>query len=87
MTLVLDEVPWDQALDIVLRNNSLTKEIDGNVLRIATQATLKQEADQRRDLLKAESDAIEPVTVTRVLSYAQAPTLVVALKKVPDDSW
>ena len=50
VTLVLDEVPWDQALDIVLRNNGLTKEIDGNVLRIATQDTLKHEADQRRDL-------------------------------------
>jgi type IV pilus assembly protein PilQ len=74
-------VPWDQALDIVLRNNGLTKEIDGNVLRIATQDTLKHEADQRRDLLKAESDAIEPVTVTRVLSYAQANTMVVTLKK------
>ena len=74
VTLVLDEVPWDQGLDIVLRNNGLTKEIDGNVLRIATQDTLKREADQRRDLLKAQTDAIEPVTVTRVLSYAQANT-------------
>jgi type IV pilus secretin PilQ/predicted competence protein len=81
VTLVLDEVPWDQGLDIVLRNNGLTKEIDGNVLRIATQDTLKHEADQRRDLLKAESDAIEPVTVTRVLSYAQANLMMVTLKK------
>jgi type IV pilus assembly protein PilQ len=81
VTLVLDEVPWDQGLDIVLRNNGLTKEIDGNVLRIATQDTLKKEADQRRDLTKAQSDAVEPVTVTRVLSYAQAPSLVVTLKK------
>jgi type IV pilus assembly protein PilQ len=81
VTLVLDEVPWDQGLDIVLRNNGLTKEIDGNVLRIATQDTLKREADQRRELLKAQSDAIEPVTVTRVLSYAQAPILVTTLKR------
>jgi len=81
VTLVLDEVPWDQGLDIVLRNNALTKEIDGNVLRIATQDTLKHEADQRRDLLKAQSDAIEAVTVTRVLSYAQANTMVTTLKK------
>ena len=81
VTLVLDEVPWDQGLDIVLRNNGLTKEIDGNVLRIATQETLKREADQRRDLLKAESDAVEPVTVTRVLSYAQASTMVTTIKK------
>ena len=81
VTLVLDEVPWDQGLDIVLRNNGLTKEIDGNVLRIATQETLKREADQHRELLKAQSDSIEMVTVTRVLSYAQAPTMVATLKK------
>ena len=81
VTLVLDEVPWDQGLDIVLRNNGLTKEIDGNVLRIATQDTLKHEADQRAALLKAETDAIEPVTITRVLSYAQAPALVVTVKR------
>jgi type IV pilus assembly protein PilQ len=81
VTLVLDEVPWDQGLDIVLRNNGLTKEIDGNVLRIATQDTLKHEADQKRELLKAQSDAIEPVTVTRVLSYAQADKLAITMKK------
>ena len=45
VTLVLDEVPWDQALDIVLRNNGLTQEIDGNVLRIVTQDTLRKEAE------------------------------------------
>ena len=81
VTLVLDEVPWDQGLDIVLRNNGLTKEIDGNVLRIATQATLKSEADARRELIKAQTDAIEPVTVTRVLSYAQATTMTNTLKR------
>jgi type IV pilus assembly protein PilQ len=81
VTLVLDEVPWDQGLDIVLRNNGLTKEIDGNVLRIATQDTLKREADQHRELLKAQADSIEMVTVTRVLSYAQAPAMVNTLKR------
>ena len=81
VTLVLDQVPWDQALDIVLRNNGLTKQIDGNVLRVATQETLKREADQRRDLAKAETDAVEMVTVTRVLNYAQATTMVGTLKK------
>ena len=82
VTLVLDEVPWDQALDIVLRNNSLTKEIDGNVLRIATQDTFENmEADERLALAKSESDAIPTVTVTRVLSnYAKADLLRVTLK-------
>jgi type IV pilus assembly protein PilQ len=82
VTLVLDDVPWDQGLEIVLRNNSLAKEIDGNVLRIVTQDTLKHEAEQRRDLLKAQTESIEPVTVTRVLSYAQANlVLATTLKK------
>ena len=81
VTLVLDEVPWDQGLDIVLRNNGLSKEIDGNVLRITTQETLRHEADQRRDLLRAETEAVEPVTVTRVLSYAQAATMMGTVKK------
>jgi type IV pilus secretin PilQ/predicted competence protein len=72
VTLVLDEVPWDQALEIVLSNNSLAKEINGNVLRIATRDTLKREAQDKTGLVKAQSDAVEPVTTTRVLSYAKA---------------
>jgi type IV pilus assembly protein PilQ len=81
VTLVLDEVPWDQGLDIVLRNNGLTKEIDGNVLRIATQDTLKREADQQRELIKAQADAIPLVTITRVLSYAKADLVMTATLK------
>jgi type IV pilus assembly protein PilQ len=40
LTIVLDDVPWDQALDIVLKNNDLSRQLDGNVLRIATVDTL-----------------------------------------------
>ena len=41
LTIVLDDVPWDQALDIVLKNNTLSRQLDGNVLRIATMDTLR----------------------------------------------
>ena len=81
LTIVLDEVAWDQALDIVLQNNGLDKQLNGNVLRIATKATLKAEAESQRDLVKAQAEAVEPVTVTRVLSYAKAATLKETLKK------
>jgi type IV pilus assembly protein PilQ len=81
LTIVLDEVPWDQALDIVLQNNSLDKQLNGNVLRIATRATLKSEAESTRDLEKAQAEAIAPVTVPRVLSYAKASALAPILKK------
>jgi type IV pilus secretin PilQ/predicted competence protein len=81
LTIVLDEVPWDQALDIVMQNNGLDKQLNGNVLRIATRATLKTEAETARDLQKAQAEAIAPVTVTRILSYAKAATLAPVLKK------
>jgi type IV pilus secretin PilQ/predicted competence protein len=81
LTIVLDNVPWDQALDIVLRNNDLDKQLDGNVLRIATKETLQKEAEENRDLAKAQAEAADVVTTTRVLSYAKASTLVTTLKK------
>jgi type IV pilus assembly protein PilQ len=81
LTIVLDDVPWDQALDIVLHNNSLEKQLDGNVLRIATKETIKKEAEQSRDLAKAQAEAADVVTTTRVLSYAKADDMVATLKK------
>jgi type IV pilus assembly protein PilQ len=81
LTIVLDEVPWDQALDIVLQNNGLDKQLNGNVLRIATRDTLKKEAETQRDLEKAQADATTPVTFTRVLSYAKASSMKDTLKK------
>jgi len=81
LTIVLDDVPWDQALDIVLKNNDLDKQLDGNVLRIATKDTLRREAEENRDLAKAQAEAAAVVTTTRVLSYAKATSLVTTLKK------
>jgi type IV pilus assembly protein PilQ len=81
LTIVLDEVPWDQALDIVLQNNGLDKQLNGNVLRVATRETLKKEAETARDLQKAQAEAVAPVTVTRILSYAKASTMRDILKK------
>jgi type IV pilus secretin PilQ/predicted competence protein len=81
LTIVLDDVPWDQALDIVLRNNDLEKQLDGNVLRIATKETVKKEAEQSRDLAKAQAEAADVVTTTRVLSYSKAADMATTLKK------
>jgi type IV pilus assembly protein PilQ len=81
LTIVLDDVPWDQALDIVLKNNDLARELDGNVLRIATVETLKKEADGRRAQQESEALAVEKVTVTRFLSYAHSKDVVPTVKK------
>ncbi len=81
LTVVLDDVPWDQALDIVLKNNDLARELEGNVLRIATVETLKHEADARRAQIESETLAVEKVSVTRFLSYAKAKDVIVTVKK------
>ena len=62
LTIVLDDVPWDQALDIVLKNNDLSRQLDGNVLRIATVETLSKEAENRRAQIDAEALAVDKVT-------------------------
>ncbi|MGC1370724.1 MAG: type IV pilus secretin PilQ, partial [Candidatus Sulfotelmatobacter sp.] len=81
LTIVLDDVPWDQALDIVLKNNDLARELEGNVLRIATVDTLKKEADGRRAQMEAEALAVEKVEITRFLSYAHAKDVMLTVKK------
>jgi type IV pilus assembly protein PilQ len=81
LTVVLDDVPWDQALDIVLKNNDLARELEGNVLRIATVETLRKEAEARRAQIDAEALAVDKVSVTRFLSYAKAKDVLVTVKK------
>jgi type IV pilus assembly protein PilQ len=81
LTIVLDDVPWDQALDIVLKNNTLSRQLDGNVLRIASVETLRKEAEARRAQQEAEALAVDKVTVSRFLSYAHSKDLVQTVKK------
>src|SRR5947199_8327905 len=82
LTLVLDDVPWDQALDIVLKNNGLDRQLDGNVLRIATMEGLKREADMRRAQIQAQALAVDKVSITRFLSYAHAKDVLPTVKKM-----
>ena len=81
LTIVLDDVPWDQALDIVLKNNDLSRQLDGNVLRIATIDTLRKEAENRRAQIDAEALAVDKVSITRFLSYAHAKDVILPVKK------
>ena len=72
VTIVLDNVPWDQALDIILKNNGLDKQYENNVVRIAPTSKLAAEAASRKQLKEAKDLEVEPITVTRTLSYAKA---------------
>ena len=75
VTLLLRAVPWDQALDLVLRNNSLGYELEGNILRVATRATLQAEEDAARLLREAQALNAPLMTETYILSYTQSATV------------
>ena len=80
VTLSFDQpVPWDQVLDLVLKMNKLGRIYEGNIIRIATLETLKEEENQRREKLKAkqEADAQEDlVTAFIPVSYTDAKEIV-----------
>jgi len=66
----LVDVPWDQALDTILIEHNLAKEVVGNVMRIAPYDKIKQDI-QRREQSKVDREAIEPLETEFIhLSYA-----------------
>ncbi|HEU4670158.1 MAG TPA: type IV pilus secretin PilQ [Dyella sp.] len=72
VTLRLVNVPWDQALDVVLRAKGLDKRRNGNVVWIAPQQELaKYEEDLAEARIKAEDNA-ELVTDYIPISYGKA---------------
>ncbi len=73
--VVLTEVPWDQALEIILRDNRLGYSVEGNVVRIVPIEVLEQEEAARKKLAEARALAGELRVLTKALSYAKAATL------------
>lgn len=76
----LREVPWDQALDLILRANKLGYAVDGTIIRIAPLTTLAAEEKERGDLVTAQQNAGPLVTLTRQLSYSKGEEIVALLK-------
>ncbi len=75
ITLKLTDVPWDQALDIVLQSLNLESVQEGNVLRISTVARLKEEREELRRAQEA-AKAVEPLRVEYIrVNYAKASKL------------
>jgi type IV pilus assembly protein PilQ len=73
--VMLTDVPWDQALDIILRANKLGYLLDGTIVRIAPLSVLADEEGQRRKLSDEQALAGELRVLTKTLSYARAEDL------------
>ena len=79
--VALRDVPWDQALDIILKSNKLGYFVDGTIVRIAPLSVLADEEVQRRKLSDEQALAGELRVLTRPLSYAKGADLIPILTR------
>ena len=75
VTVELESVPWDQALDQILKINNLGYELDGNIMRIAPRPVLEAEAKEQQALAQAQALSIPLRTVIKRISYSSAQDL------------
>ncbi len=80
VTIKLRNVPWDQALDLILKSKGLDKDESGNIIRVAP---LKELEEERKIVAQAEQDAMEraPLKVRLIpVNYAVAGTIAEKVK-------
>ncbi|MDP1832555.1 MAG: type IV pilus secretin PilQ [Geothrix sp.] len=76
------DTPWDQVLDVVLKNAGLGKEIQNGVLRVAKVDKLQKEEEERKKLEETKALSGELQTITRPLSYAKVGEVQKILKEM-----
>jgi len=80
VTIKLRNVPWDQALDIVLKSKGLGREDVGNIIRVAPIETLRAEQKSAAEAYR-NRQAAEPLKVRLIpVNYAKADQLTGQLK-------
>jgi type II secretory pathway component GspD/PulD (secretin) len=82
VTVRLVDVPWDQALDLLIDTNGLGKEKIGNVVRISSATQMKTEKDALSAARKSEEN-LEPLQTAYLnVNYAKVKELVDKVKPV-----
>jgi type IV pilus assembly protein PilQ len=72
VTVDLENVPWDQAMDIILKNNGLDYVYENNVIWVAPAAAIQVKFAEQQRMQQQRLQAEEPITFTKRLSYAKA---------------
>ena len=85
VTIRLRNVPWDQALELILRSKGLGKEEIGNIVRVAPLKTLEEEAKLRAERKKALQIQEELVVRLIPVNYAVAEQMKDRVKDVLTD--
>jgi type IV pilus assembly protein PilQ len=80
-TLKLFNVPWDQALDIILKAKGLGQVREGNIIRIDTNTNIAKQQDDSAKAKEAQIKAEDLKTLIIPVNYATAADLSTTLKK------
>jgi len=72
VTVNVQDVPWNMALDMILKANRLGIDVNGNILRVATTDTLAKEAETQRVIMDSQLNNSPLVTELVRLNYARA---------------
>jgi len=82
LTLRLQDVPWDQALDIILRTKGLAKREQGNVVWVAPAREVAKREKEELEALKKQAD-LEPLISELIqVNYAKAEEIAKLLKSI-----
>lgn len=68
----LEQVPWNRALNALLKSNRLGVQAEGNILRVMAVSAIAEEDKQKADRLKAAQEAAPLITEIVRLNYAKA---------------
>ncbi len=82
VSLVLTQVPWDQLLDVVLKQAKLGVVVEDTIVRVAPLSVLSDEQVQRRKLADEQALSGQLVTVNKTLSYSRAADMPPLLKNL-----
>ncbi len=82
VTLFLTQVPWDQALDVILKMNKLGVIVEDSIVRIASLSVLADEEVQRRKLTDEQALSGQLITANKTLSYSKAADMQPLLKNL-----
>ncbi|MGQ9509568.1 MAG: type IV pilus secretin PilQ [Thermodesulfobacteriota bacterium] len=82
ITMRLVDVPWDQALDVILQSRNLGMVQVGNVIRIAPQETLNRENQARLEAKRAKEKLEDLITELIPVNYATAKDIIPQVKGI-----
>ena len=82
VTLMLNQVPWDQALDIILRSKGLDMVREGNIIRVAPREAIA--AERKAELEKTQiKEQLKPIMIRLLtVNHASGEDMVTQVKGV-----